>query len=254
MLPQKLLPNAVQAFDSAFNARGDGMLLHLCIHLVAHFGKKILAHLAAAFDGPLDLEIGLGFEKLERQVFQFASDLSHSQAVGDGRIDLERFPGHAFLPVGRQVLEGAHVMEPVGELHQHHPDVVHHGEDHLAEALGLLLLSAHEPDAADLCHSIHDTRHFRTELAFDRSARRARIFHHVVQHTRDQTHQVQLHLRQDLDDLERMRDEGFTGEALLLGMADGAEVIGPAQRRQVLPGTISLDLSGDVLKVKHGSN
>jgi hypothetical protein len=51
-----------------------------------------------------------------------------------------------------------------------------------------------------------------------------------------------------------MRDEGFAGEALLLGMAEGAEVIGPAQRRQVFPGTISLDLSGDVLKVKHGSN
>jgi hypothetical protein len=51
-----------------------------------------------------------------------------------------------------------------------------------------------------------------------------------------------------------MRDEGFTGEALLLGMADGAEVIGPAQWCQVFSGTISLDLAGDVFKVKHGSN
>ncbi len=229
------------------------MLLHLRFHLGAHFSKKILAHLAAAFDGPLDLEKGLGFEKFERKVFQFASDLSHPQAVGDGRIDLERFPGHTLLPLGRQVLERAHVMEAVGELHQHHPNVVHHGEHHLAEVLCLLLLPAHELDAADLCDPIHYARHFRTELAFDGLTRRARVLHHVVQHAGGQTHLVQLHLRKDLDDLERMGDEGFTGEALLFGMPDGAEVIGSAQRRQVFPGTISLDRCGDILKAKHDS-
>jgi hypothetical protein len=37
-------------------------------------------------------------------------------------------------------------------------------------------------------------------------------------------------------------------------MAEGAEVIGPAQRRQIFPGTISLDLSDDILKLHHNRN
>jgi hypothetical protein len=56
-----------------------------------------------------------------------------------------------------------------------------------------------------------------------------------------------------LDDLKRMRDVRFAGEALLVGMAIGTEVIGPAQWRQVLSRAINLDLGGDVLKADHGS-
>ena len=37
----------------------------------------------------------------------------------------------------RHVLEGAHVVQPVGELDQEHADVVRDGEEELAEILGL---------------------------------------------------------------------------------------------------------------------
>ena len=48
-----------------------------------------------------------------------------------------------------------------------------------------------------------------------------------------------------------MGNEGFAGEALLIGMADGAEVVGAAQQRQIFPGTDKPAPFGDVLELHH---
>ena len=37
----------------------------------------------------------------------------------------------------RDVAQGAHVVQPVGELDDQHPDVARHRHDHLADGLGL---------------------------------------------------------------------------------------------------------------------
>ena len=47
-------------------------------------------------------------------------------------------------PLLGEELEGAHVVEAVGELHQDDADVVHHGQEHLAVVLGLPLLGGGE--------------------------------------------------------------------------------------------------------------
>jgi hypothetical protein len=44
------------------------------------------------------------------------------------------------------VLERPHVVQAVRELDQDHADVLGHGEDHLAEVLGLLFLRGLEGD------------------------------------------------------------------------------------------------------------
>jgi hypothetical protein len=66
------------------------------------------------------------------------------EPVGERRVDLRGLPRDALLLVAGQVLEGAHVVQPVRELDEDHPDVVHHREDHLSEVLGLFLLAARE--------------------------------------------------------------------------------------------------------------
>ena len=43
-----------------------------------------------------------------------------------------------------QVLQRAHVVQAVGELDQDDADVVDHGQEHLAEVLGLALLGGGE--------------------------------------------------------------------------------------------------------------
>ena len=49
-----------------------------------------------------------------------------------------------------EVVEGAHVVEPVGQLDHQDPDVPGHGDQHLAEVLRLPLLAAREGQLADL--------------------------------------------------------------------------------------------------------
>jgi len=46
--------------------------------------------------------------------------------------------------------ERAHVVKPVGELDQDDAHVARHGEQHLAEVLGLRVLGALELDAVEL--------------------------------------------------------------------------------------------------------
>ena len=66
--------------------------------------------------------------------------------------------------------EGVHVVQAVGKLDEHHAHVVHHGQEHLAQALGFLILevpAAHLAELADLTqlgHPIHQTGYLVAEL------------------------------------------------------------------------------------------
>jgi len=52
--------------------------------------------------------------------------------------------------IGREVLQGAHVVEAVGELDEDDPEVLPHREDHLAEGFRLLGGGVGQGDPADL--------------------------------------------------------------------------------------------------------
>jgi len=49
----------------------------------------------------------------------------------------EGFAGDGALALGREVLEGAHVVQAVGELDEDDADIADHSEEHLADVLGL---------------------------------------------------------------------------------------------------------------------
>jgi len=69
--------------------------------------------------------------------------------------------GHPRLALRRQVTERAHVVQPVRQFDDHHPDVVDHGEDHFTQVLGLFLVevrviySALGLDALELADALH---------------------------------------------------------------------------------------------------
>ena len=64
-------------------------------------------------------------------------------------------------------LQRAHVVQPVGQLHDDHADVVDHRQQHLADALGLPLLARIEMQLAQLGDAVHAARHFVAELLLD---------------------------------------------------------------------------------------
>ena len=69
---------------------------------------------------------------LECQVFEFTSNTRHTEPVSDRPVDIERFLGDSPALLPRKVLEGPHVVKPVGEFDQNDSHVVDHRQQHLA--------------------------------------------------------------------------------------------------------------------------
>jgi hypothetical protein len=85
--------------------------------------------------------VGDGIDVLETQVFQFAANLAHAQPVRDGSIDVEGLSRDFLLAIRVEMLERAHVVQPVRKFDQDDANVVDHGQHHLAEVLRLRLFA-----------------------------------------------------------------------------------------------------------------
>ena len=83
------------------------------------------------------------------------------------RVDLHGLAGDAELLLGRQPVQGAHVVEPVGELDEDDPDVLGHRQEHLPDVLGLLLLVAVGREARQLGHAIDEVGDLCAEALLD---------------------------------------------------------------------------------------
>ena len=115
----------------------------------------------------------------------------------DGAIDVEGFARDFLLAVGRKVLEGAHVVQPVGKFDEHDADVIDHGKHHLAQIFCLLLFLRGEVNLADFRDAFNDVRDLFTKFFSyvddgDRS-----VFDGIVQQAGGDGDGVHLHLGQD---------------------------------------------------------
>ncbi len=141
-LALELLMNAVQSLDAAVNLH-DG---NLCfVQLDGDRPLEILNQGPGSSDLQLDLRaksfVHLGLQILERQLLQLVLHLAHPEAMSNGRVDIERFPGYAYTSIFRQEVKRPHVVQAIPELHEDDADVIHHGQEHLSEVFGLALLA-----------------------------------------------------------------------------------------------------------------
>ena len=74
-----------------------------------------------------------------RQVQQLVAHRIDAETVGDGRVDVHGLARDAAPLLGADRAEGAHVVQPVGELDQDDADILDHRQHHLAEVFRLLL-------------------------------------------------------------------------------------------------------------------
>ena len=155
------------------------------------------------------------------------------EPVGDRRVDVERLLGDLDAPLLRQVLERPHVVQPVGELDQDDADVVHHRQQHLAEVLGLALLARRERNGADLGDALDDVGDFGAEELGDALGRGQRVLDDVVQQAGGDGHDVELHVGQDVGDLERMDQVRLAGMADLPLVLERREDVRPPQQLEV---------------------
>ena len=181
-----------------------------------------------------EIPVDVGRQVLQAEVFQFGFDLGHAEPVGEGRVDLPRFEGDALLLLLFQEGQRPHVVEPVRELDEDDPHVLRHGNEHLAEILGLEFLLASEGQPGDLGDAVHQDGHFLAEFRGQLfNGHLFHVFHHVVQEPRRDRHGVQLQADQRKHHLRTVHHEGFAGLPDLPGVVQGAEMIGPFDEVQL---------------------
>src|SRR5437899_1828705 len=101
----------------------------------------------------------VGIDIAKSQILEFGADLSHSQAMRNRRIDIQRLLSDLLLSIRGEMLERPHVVQTVGQLDKDHSDVVHHGQHHFAQIFGLLLLARVEINLAYLGDALDNVRH-----------------------------------------------------------------------------------------------
>jgi hypothetical protein len=142
VLALELQMNRPEAFDAALDGQHRNLrLLQFRREARPQVVEQSLRRAAAALDLQPQCLVRGRLEVAKCEFLELVLDLAHPEPVRDGRIDVARLLGNADPPFLRQMMERPHVVEPVREFDQDHPDVVDHGQEHLAEALGLPLLA-----------------------------------------------------------------------------------------------------------------
>ncbi len=98
-------------------------------------------------------------------------------------------------------------MEAVGELDEDDADVLRHRDDHLPVVLGLRLLAALEGDPRQLRDALDELRDLRAELRADLVELGPAVLDDVVQERGRDRLLVEMELRADAGDAERVVDE-----------------------------------------------
>ena len=240
-LALQLLVDRIQALDAALHLGLDAGLFQLVVDDCLHLREKSFALFAARIDSFFHLLVARGIEEAEAQILEFAANLAHAQAVGDGSVDLERLLGDLVLAFGLQVLERAHVVEAIGELDEHHADVINHGEHHLAQVLCLRLFAGGEVDLADLGDALDDVRNLLAEFLANVNDGDRGVFDRVVEQPGGDGDRVHLHIGEDHRNFQRMHQVRLTRGAGLAFVVFQGVVVGLLDDGQVVLRTVFLD-------------
>ena len=154
-------------------------------------------------------------QRLEREILELPLHLVDAEPVRERRVDLERLLRLLHLLLLAEVLDRAHVVEPVRELDQDHADVLRHRDDHLAVVLGLRLLARLELDARQLRDAVDELGDLVAELVLDLVERRLGVLDDVVQERGGDRLLVEPQAREDERHPVRVVDEVLAGAPLL---------------------------------------
>jgi hypothetical protein len=171
--------------------------------------------------------------------------------VSYGRVDIERLLSYAAALLSGEVFERAHVVQAVGQLDQHHADVVDHGQEHLAHVERLPLLVRRVVQLGYLGETVDQVRHLRAEVLFDHLERDVGVFDYVVQQPGGHADGVQLELRQYVRHFERVDQIGLARLSDLTPVLARGKQVGLAQQLLVRAGVVLANLFQNSLESNH---
>ena len=132
VLGEHLAVDGVDVLHPAVDGGLDTLLGQSFLDALLDGGHELLVGGGAAEQLVGDLLVAHRVQVLEGKVLQLPLDFLHAQAVSDGGVDLHGLQGLLPLLAGGLVVHGAHVVQPVADLDEDHPDVLGHGHEHLA--------------------------------------------------------------------------------------------------------------------------
>ena len=149
-MPVKFFPNRIKPFDAAFDGNiWDFSLAHFLLNRGRHVVEKSFVGRATLFELRRQLAVIFRMKIFESQIFQFTAQLTHAQAMRNGRIDVHSLLGNAAPFIRVEELQRAHVVEAIGELDQDDAHVINHCEQHLSHIFRLLFFARHVADVGD---------------------------------------------------------------------------------------------------------
>ena len=212
-------PDGIEVLGAAENAE---VLQAVVRQALAQWSHGLLDDLLALLALQLDLLhqflIEVRLQHFQAQILQLPLDGAHAETVGQWSVDLQGLTGDALGLLGLQAVQGAHVVQAVGELHEDHADVPTHAQEHLAVVHALLVLKGAELQVANLRNAVHEHGHMLAEALLQQLQRytfvRA-VLDGVVQEPRDERVRIHLQMGQDARHLDGVVDVGHARVAQL---------------------------------------
>jgi len=134
-------------------------------------------------------------------------------------------------------------VEPVRQLDHQDPDVPGHGDQHLAEVLGLALLAASERELADFGHAVDQLGDVRAEALAEHLLGRRRVLQDVVQEPGRHRRDVHLEVDEEPGHRQGVDVVGFPRHPSLAAVDLLGEGIGAADEVQVGPRLVARNLA-----------
>ncbi len=169
---------------------------------------------------------------LEANVLHLPLDAAHAEAVRNGGVDLKRFERDTLLFFWGDVPKGLEVVQPVGELDEHHAHVRGHREEHLAQVLDVAV----HPAVLDLAE-LGDATDHRGDICPERRLNVLEgplgVFGDVVQQGGRDDRLFQAHFGERIGRGERVDDVRLATGAFLAAVGFLGEDVGTAHEVHV---------------------
>ena len=237
-LDDHLLVDAPQVLAPTGDLALDAELVEPLLDLGDCLGQVGVSLGGARRDQVVELRVALRVQRRERQILELLLDLLDAEPVGQRGVDVEGLLGDAALLVGRHAGERSHVVEPVGELDDEHPEVFRHRDEHLAHRGRLLLLAGVEADALELGDAVDDPGDLVTELIAHVAEGDLGVLDGVVQQRGRHRCLVETDVGHDLGDRQGMVDVALAAGPALVVVSLGRGVEGPVDRLDAVLGVV----------------
>ena len=105
----------------------DMSVFHMCGYFRHDLLNEFLSFRLPFIQILHQLVIDIRFPVFQRQIVQLCLDLGYTQTLCDGCVDIHRLPGLLLLLRRSHELQRPHIVQPVRQLDDDHPDILCHG-------------------------------------------------------------------------------------------------------------------------------